>query len=242
MDTNQYQDCYVAFIDILGFKNLISNETTSCDKILDIYSCFKDIIPRLTILDDSNKRIPIKEVDFIKTKIMSDSICIYINTNIEKALLCLVAVCINIQNILLKQEEPILVRGAISRGDIYAEGDITFGPALTQAYLMEEKNARYPRIIITKQLIDQGIEGLPANVVKDLYDGLLFRDDDSFYSVNFLAIINDESLHKLRESVSKMLDSTTDSSIREKYLYLDKIIGRNTVSKGEHINRGNQNA
>lgn len=241
MDTKQYQNCYVAFIDILGFKNLINCEATSCNKILDIYNCLNNIIPTLNIIDDDNKRIPIKGVNDIKTKIMSDSICIYIDTTVKNALLCLVAVCITMQDRLLRLEEPIFVRGAITKGSIYANGDITFGPALTQAYLMEEKNAKYPRIIITKQLIDQGIKDLPANVVKDLYDGLLFRDDDSFYSVNFLAIINDESLHKLRESVSKILDSTTDSSIREKYLYLDKIIGRNNVSKGKHRNRGNQN-
>lgn len=233
MDTNQYRDCYVAFIDILGFKNLINNEMTSCNKILDIYSCFDDVVPVLSISDDFNNIIPVTEIEFIKIKIMSDSICIYIDANIEKALLCLMAVCINLQDKLLNREEPILVRGAISRGELYANGDITFGPALTQAYLMEENNAKYPRIIITKQIVEQGIDRLPDDIVKELYGWILFLDDDSFYSVNFLAMIDKEPLHRLKKHVSGILSSTIDNSIREKYLYLDKIVDRKIGDRGK---------
>lgn len=226
MSTNQYQDCYVAFVDILGFKNLIDSEKTTCSKILDIYNCFENVIPNLRIFSSPTDYVLVEGVHSAKIKIMSDSICVYIDANVEKALLCLVAICINIQNRLLKQEEPILVRGAITRGNIYADGDITFGPALTQAYLMEEKNAKYPRIIITKKLLDQGLDGIPDNIVKGTYNSLLFRDDDGFYRINFLAKSNDDSLFKLRTFVSKILDSTIDESIRMKYLYLDKILER----------------
>lgn len=235
---SQYQDCYVAFIDILGFKALVGDEKTSCNDVLDIYNLFDNIIPKIEISDGSSNFLPVKEVSFVKTKIMSDSICIYIDANVEKALFCLVVVCMNIQNMLLKRAKPILVRGAIARGNIYAnkDKDITFGPALTQAYLMEEKNAKYPRIIITKQLADQGVNGLPDYAVKDFYDALLFCDDDRFYSVNFLGMMDDEVLYRLKAFVSETLDSTTDSSIREKHLYLDKVIDRKIM------NRGNQNA
>lgn len=238
MDTNQYQDCYVAFIDILGFKALVRNKENSCKDILDIYACLDDIIPEIEFIDnaDDSIRITVKGVDCVKKKVMSDSICVYIDANIEDALFCLVAVCMKLQNKLLKREKPNLVRGAITRGYIYVndEKDITFGPALTEAYLMEEKTTKYPRIIITKELADQGVKGFSDYTAKNFYDALLFCDDDRFYSVNFLGMMDHESLHKLKAFVSETLDKETDSSIREKYLYLDNHI--------KSFDRSNHNA
>jgi len=223
MEQKKYQNCYVAFIDMLGFKNLINSKETSCKRVLDVYKCFDNAIPTLEIGNDSERHF-VEELKYIKMKIMSDSICIYIEAHVKNALLCLASVCFNIQEKLLTLAKPILIRGAIVHGDIYAEGDITFGPAVTKAYLMEENNAKYPRIIITKQTLDEGAKQIEDGALDSLYDGVFFRDADKFYTINFLATIDYESLQKLKAFVSDILDTTIDDSIREKYLYLDRII------------------
>lgn len=224
MEQGGYKNYYIAFLDVLGFKNLVNNKENSCKKILDIYENFKNPVTGLYIGEENESPQPVDSIKDVNIKVMSDSICFYIDASVPNALLCLLACCGSFQCKLLSLSPPILIRGAITVGEMYAEGDTTFGPALTEAYLMEEKSAKYPRIIITKQLVDQGASRLPDYVVKGIYDVFLFRDDDGFYSVNFLGIIDEESLYRLKTYVSEILDSTTDSSIREKHLYLDEIL------------------
>ncbi len=224
----QYQTCYIAFLDILGFKNLINDTSLSCQEILDIYKCFDNAIPKLEIGDEINRHV-VEELKHINIKIMSDSICVYIKSDTKNALLCLAAVCFNIQAQLLSLPRPILIRGAIVLGDIYANEDRTFGPALTKAYLMEENNAKYPRIIITKETLDKGAKQVEKEAVEDLYDSVFYADEDHFYCVNFFATIDREALRKFESHVANILDSTTDDSIRKKYLYLEHMIKRKLV-------------
>lgn len=191
----QYQTCYLAFLDILGFKNLINDTTISCQEIVDIYKCFdKDkAIPGLEIGDEVKRHV-VEEVKDINIKIMSDSICVYVKSDTRNALLCLAAVCLNIQSNLLNLPRPILVRGAIVLGDIYADKDTTFGPALTKAFLMEKNNAKYPRIIITKEILDEGAKQVEKEAVDSLYDGIFYTDEDEFCCVNSLAMLDHKSL------------------------------------------------
>ena len=84
-DNHQYADCYIAFLDLLGFKNVISRKCCA-----DILKTFKKI------------RLPIKGVCMgtgtgweliidndlvkkVKIKIISDSICFYIDASIPNS-------------------------------------------------------------------------------------------------------------------------------------------------------------
>lgn len=53
--------------------------------------------------------------------------------------------------------DPVILRGGIVRGNLYAKGDITFGSGLTAAYLLEEKSAKFPRIIMTGELVEKAL-------------------------------------------------------------------------------------
>ena len=100
--------------------------------------------------------------------------------------------CSIFQYKLIQLSSPVLLRGAIVLGDIYAEGDITFGPGMTQTYLMEENNAKYPRIILTKETLNYGKKNIVQVTEKHI------------------------------DHVEVVLESTIDISIREKYLYVKK--------------------
>lgn len=41
----------------------------------------------------------------------------------------------------------VLLRGGITIGDLYHDGSIVYGSAMNEAYLLESKKAKYPRII-----------------------------------------------------------------------------------------------
>ena len=212
----RYRECYIAFLDMLGFKDLINQ--SDCDDIYRILS--KLDLPSDNIIDDGEI---IMRMDEIKMKIMSDSICFYIDSKREHALTGLLLTCLLFQAELMNLAPPIMLRGAIVKGSFYANADITFGPGLTNAYLLEEKSARVPRVILTKETL----ESENSELLRKYRDRLVFEDEDAYWTINcfgteFGILESKIDWNQIQEHVNSVLSSTTDSSIREKYLYLRK--------------------
>lgn len=136
MSDTQYTQYYVAFLDILGFKNLVNDPNTSCQDILDTYEYVS--YRHKNFFGDKSKHLR----DSIKIKIMSDSICLYTEAGIRNALFFLIAYCVAFQHDLLVRNPSVLVRGGITVGDMYAKDDVIFGPALTEAYLLDSVYTR----------------------------------------------------------------------------------------------------
>lgn len=228
MGNRQYREYYIAFLDMLGFKKII--EISSCERILSIFDQIKKPYESALMLD--NKILADQEtVNALKIKVMSDSICFYVDTSMPNALLTLLLSCHAFQFNLLEFPEPVLLRGAIVRGKLYALNDIMFGPGLTKAYLMEEHNAKFPRIIITDEVLDDARTANQSNkrVLNALDTKILFHDFDAFYTLNIaralMAWDKDKKLyHNLMDRITKTLNSTTDESVREKHLYLERVI------------------
>ena len=225
MGEREYKECYIAFLDLLGFKDLIHNEKTSCE---DIAKLFDEIRIEYPVTIEEEKRY-LMDFDALKQKIMSDTICLYVDSSITNSLAGLISTCDYLQVRLLRRKTPILLRGAIIKGKIYAKGDITFGPGVSKAYLMEEKTAKYPRIILTKNLIDEW--KTHDFYGKDYVDTYTFRDSDAFYAVDYLYLFYglDRGLttwSKFARFVRNKLDTETNPSIREKYLYIERDIPR----------------
>lgn len=221
MENAEYVECYIAFLDMLGFKILINQ--SSCDEIAKIFKEYLDKIPLQGMYLGGKKIINESTTEALKMKVMSDSICLYIEVNQPNALLCMIAVCIMLQYQLFNSTNPIFLRGAIVRGDLYAENDVIFGPGLTQAYLLEENNAKYPRIILTRETLKCMENDNDVNV--SILAASIFRDDDAFYTVNYFKMLFDGDktiCEKIKHTIKHFLDTTIDSSIREKYLYLEK--------------------
>ena len=131
MDDIQYTQYYVAFLDVLGFKNMVNNSSYTCKKIVDIYALVQ-------YRYETFFKSKIEVQDNIKMKIMSDRICLYIMKDFPNALPYLISYCVAFQCDLLLAT-GLLLRGGITSGDMYVKDDIIFGPALTEAYLLEEK-------------------------------------------------------------------------------------------------------
>lgn len=227
MDKAEYTECYIAFLDMLGFKKLIND--SPCDKIAEIFAQFSNRKPLKTAYLGNRNIISEDTADALKMKVMSDSICFYIDVNVTNALLWLIMSCMEFQYELYQNEMPIFLRGAIVRGNLYVEKDTMFGPGLTTAYLMEENNVKYPRIILTKELLEiivRNDEKSDSDIdYVSLLKSMVFRDDDAFYAVDNAKLLmsgNKVIREKVKRRIKYMLDTTIDNSIREKYLYLEK--------------------
>lgn len=228
-----YEEYIFAYIDILGFKNLISQKLSK--DLCNIFNIFEKYRIHIAV---KNKEL--SDGKNLNLKIASDSICIYQKTNTDCPLLSVVALCSYYQYSLLTNfDEPIFIRGGISKGNLFDgkeklkteqnKNDILFGNALINSYELESKEANNPRIIFTKSMFDEF-----ENEFKDWPKELIYSDKDEFLCVNpcafFYTNLNSKTereegkLEKLKDKISKLLESETNGHIREKQLYIKELI------------------
>lgn len=216
----EYTECHIAFIDILGFKNLVMNE--QCDYLYNVFQQIR--VSSQTGFNLGNEFV--SSFLLVKHYVMSDSIILYIDASIKDSFFALVRTCQFLQMSLLTMDTPILVRGGITSGPIFSENEIIYGKGLVNSYLLEENTAIYPRIIFTKQTLDNGRRNYES--IKPEIDSLAFyKDRDELYSVNFMSLefIKDlryvpTYLDHVLSFCQKNIDTETNNSVRSKYLWL----------------------
>ena len=230
----EFKDCYIAYLDILGFKALLRKPD---DNICEFIATLFDRIQEEYCITINSTGEYLVDPSLVKYKIMSDSICFYVETTVPNALAGLIAICDFFQVRLSRQNDPVLVRGAIVQGKLYAEEDIVFGQGFVNAYLMEEKTAKYPRIILTKALIKQCSE--LDEYGRDYIQQFTFDDDDAFITLDYLYLFyglshEKEDWKRFAAFVFDNVEKETDASIKEKYLYLKRNIDRAIKKYMEH--------
>ena len=217
----EYTQYYLAFLDLLGFKEIVKNR--SCSEIVNIFEEIKKQYVIGKSESENSTSIPVIPPENIMYYIMSDSICIYIKDDVKNALPVLLGLCLGFQLRMLSFSTPVLVRGSIAHGGLYSDQRVLFGPALVEAYQREEKLARYPRIIIPKHIIDEHEEVIMHTFAAS---GFLYPEQDGFYVTNYLSVLCGQKFRQhdrdnLIQFVKDKLKTAIDPSIREKYLYLE---------------------
>lgn len=219
----EYKDHYVAFLDILGFKSYLARSSCS-----EVYAIF-DILREKTNRELNLNGVQIEAFKHIRYTILSDSIIIYIDSNIDDAFAALLDVCSGLQSSLANRAEPILLRGGIAKGGLFVENDIIYGEGLVRAYMLESNLSKYPRIIFSGETLAAGEKNTKYMFIK--LDGIIRShslDEDRFYYVEYLVIISMRSSEaikyydRLLAFCKCALDQAIDHSLREKYLWLQK--------------------
>ena len=236
---DSYTNYYVAFLDILGFKNIVDNE--SCSYIWDIFDRHADDV-HLAIFNTLTGESTFEERN-IHLKIFSDSIIMYISADCKNALQTLALACVNMQSELLSRNRFVLLRGGVTYGKFFAgetveDGDIIFGPALVDAYKLEEEKAKDPRILVSDIALymwnrDNNqrnyIDEMNTLIRKDT-DGLSYLDYIGFYLKHYGT--RDDARKKLT-FIENELQKNLSCSVRSKYLYLkNKILEYVEPSEG----------
>lgn len=225
-ENRKYKEHYVAFLDILGFKEMLDKKV-NCD---EIYSVFEELKKNShTSLHYNGEAI--ESFDEVKYYIMSDSIVLYIPTDIEEAFIALVGTCLKLQMSLLFREKPVLIRGGIAKGNLFVEGNIIFGQGLSNAYKIEKDVSVFPRIVFNRDLL-QDAKNLNSSK-KNLEKMMIRKDEDELcfvYYLNFLWLRDLENIPIYWDRVltycQKYLDSSYNKSVRDKYLWLKKYLIR----------------
>lgn len=184
----KYSERYVAFVDVLGFSELITRSAT----------------------DESLRENLLGALDFIsivvrgkggrssaKTQFLSD--CAIIVDQCDPP--GLLSVLLGVEHIAraLLREFHVFTRGAIVRGEIYFENDVCFGPAILEAVRLE-KEASVPKIHLTADVAGQWKKLLREEPPSekgwdDFFDLVCFEQDGAAY-LNVLSLF--KTAHRKR--------------------------------------------
>lgn len=226
-----YTDSFVAFIDILGFKNYILNN--SFQYANDLFTDIKNFANQL--LKSDNDVFTKEMLNTVTLNIISDSIVISIPKTTRYSLEILLLV-INTIVFNILREYGLTCRGGISEGFFYSDNEVAYGPALVAAYNLENSVAVYPRIVFTREVYTVYCKLCDEDDLKNLYDIKALETDDELYIADYIGfaigrvacdVIEGRIPKRYAEAlfehipniIEDVLACNTDRKIREKYLY-----------------------
>jgi len=218
-----FENKFVAFLDVMGFSNLVSQN--NLDQ-LDRY--FFHVNQILIKLKDSGPKI-----NFLS---ISDSIIIVSPVGLN-GLIQIIRAIKEIQITLLRK--GILLRGALSYGPVFFDNinNILVGKGYIKAYKLESQ-AIYPRVIIDPLIITIVNQESESSINKDRTSFLksINKDGILVYQNNANSLIKDDAvfihyseildsnnkIHKTITSVYEMIKNNlyTDQSIFDKYIWI----------------------
>jgi hypothetical protein len=139
-----YTERYVAFVDILGFSDIVSR--IERDKIPTRYDA---LVKALTDIGSRTKSLDLGMVgiDF-KYQSFSGSIVISSAGNADGLAFLLASLNILALSLL---RTGLLIRGAIAKGELHHDDLVMFGPAFLEAYHIEASITKYPRIVLSRE-------------------------------------------------------------------------------------------
>ena len=182
-----YESRILAFVDILGFQNMIQQSTFDYKEQQRILDAMNIIHSYKTLNDNGLNGGGLKEHG-IQITTFSDSAIISYPIDFEGGLFHVLLDLIHMQIDL--SSLGIFIRGGISIGLAYHDEYNAFGPAMNEAYRLESTKAESPRIILTSQTLYDGIkasESLQNPYDISLLESLIRKDKaDGFYYLDYL--------------------------------------------------------
>jgi hypothetical protein len=189
-----YEDRYCAFIDILGFRNLVRGLHSSQDAI-----ALRNVMRKIHA--PTSAPTVNWSVDF-RAQSISDAIAIS-TTALDSGLYRILEAIEDLAVDLLR--EGYFIRGALVRGQLYHDASMVFGEALVRAYELESTIARFPRVVIGKEVmgdISRKGTGLFSEE-KRKFDPFIEQADDGPYYVHVLRKITAEIQSVQLENLNK---------------------------------------
>jgi hypothetical protein len=218
-----YVDRYCAFIDILGFRGLIDGLKGNSNQFLTLREMLKKVhapvaLPTMNWHTDFRAQ-SISDAVAIST-LATDGGLVRLFQAIEELAIDLL-------------EEGYFIRGALVKGKLYHDDKMVFGEALVRAFELENNVARYPRVMITRDVmadIDKFCKGFFSHQ-KEKFLAYIEQADDGPHFVHVLRSVsaNVQRVHveninkppeqrqnldpyqRMQDMIQKRLDEATDN-------------------------------
>jgi nitroreductase len=214
-----YRDSLISYFDVLGFKNMVADWPpdrigVALAELLSLsshdlhlirmtsrgLSTFSDHVVRTVGLDGLNENQILDVIEFELAQLQ------HIQANLAA--------------------QNVFVRGAITRGPIFIDQDLVFGPALIRAYELEQTLALHPRVIFDPSLLEHlARDGNLADRLSLLCSHFLFQATDGLSSIDYLQV-GDHVAERLdllnihAQIVGKALSEITAPAVAAKYHWL----------------------
>jgi hypothetical protein len=175
MSKTRFEQRYVAFVDILGFSDIVKR----MDAEEHLFTTIRDALWKLSSQSRGFTEYRRKKKSDIRMAAFSD--CYVLSEASSFKAWRVLAAVQKLGADFLK--EGILTRGAVVLGKAYHEGPVLFGQGVVDAHNWESEVAKYPRIRVSGEV---------RKHVWDYHEGsswkkeLLKRDVDGFWFVNLL--------------------------------------------------------
>lgn len=245
-----YQNGIVAFIDILGFKEIVKKSERNPRQLRTVYQSLEFLKKRelpdkwnlqLVEIEEDTQYKGISDFDIVNrtfSSAFSDSIVVTVNVddnNIHASLSTLLSNLSFVGSKLII--DGILIRGAITVGKIiHTPTGIVFGQGLIDAYHLETRAAKYPRIILSDNIISKLNYPLETKRDRFPYHQYLKRFTDGcvgFHQLIYFQVLQswkkmskkrlETSLKSAKKTIIDGLDSSFEfPDVYEKYLWLKK--------------------
>ena len=246
-DEIKYERRIVAFIDILGFKEIVKQSEKDTTKIELLYYVLEFLKSwetsekwdlRIVEIEEDAQKKGVHNFDIrgkTNTTSFSDSIIVSVKVeeNVNEMASTLITNLAYIGAILI--EKGILFRGGITIGNIlHNDNGTVFGQALIDAYQLETKSAKYPRIVLSDKLIKELNYPIETKRNRFPYHQYVDRFEDGcigFHQMIYYQVVESwtemtsekmiDSLAKVRKTIIHGLDTSFESpDVFEKYKWL----------------------
>ncbi|WP_076423538.1 hypothetical protein [Aquipseudomonas alcaligenes] len=217
-----YTERYVAFIDILGFREHVKSIDTHPEKLDHLLSILKEIATNYTGLSRNVSETQGFE-HMLRVTAFSDNVVIS-GRHDKAGLLFVLAVCSSLSVRLLQQ--GVLARGGITQGKLFHSEAVVIGDGLIKAYELESKTAIYPRVIIDPAIRTQAIELAAENNFEQTYKPFtIVQDFDGLFFLNYLGVTvlpeyskssSDHFLEKVRQEIIDGLNKAGSLGVKAK--------------------------
>jgi hypothetical protein len=167
--SDQYETRYCAYVDILGFRTLIKALRAHPEQFTKIRELLKHIHTPLVA-----GFVDLAAIDF-QAQSISDAVAISTRSTPE-GLLVLFDTLERLSFDLL--QEGYFTRGAICKGGLYHDQQTVFGEALVSAFGLESEVVRYPRIMLTKAVVE---DARSSHLSAYFSDHIKQADDGPFF-------------------------------------------------------------
>ena len=180
-----YEDRILAFVDILGFKSIVQQSTCNPQEQKRILNAM-EIIHSYKEFNDTGFGNGLRQYGVQVTTFSDSAILSYpmsFDGGLFHVLLDLIHLQIDLSNL------GIFIRGGVSIGQAYHNEYNAFGPAMNDAYELESKKAKFPRIILTEQTLVDGIAASKSHQNSfdiALLNSIVTQDTDGFYYLDYL--------------------------------------------------------
>lgn len=217
----EYEDRYLAFVDVLGFADLVAQSATSSE----IITRLSRTLSRLSVRASSARSAELH----IEATSFSDTVVISAPTTAD-ALYRMFEIIEELNFELLSAN--MLLRGAIVQGPVLHTSEFVFGPALVSAYRLETSTSFHPRIMLAPPVFVAAMADSERGrfvpfVVLDNYDVPYLNPFARWQSLNSFEPTALDQLVQLQGIIAAgLLAGANNPSVGEKYKWLGRKLNR----------------